>query len=34
MKALSDSLGVGSGALRKMAEDGKLTADVLAGAFT
>ncbi|WP_411832329.1 tape measure protein [Pseudoxanthomonas mexicana] len=34
MKALSDSLGVTRGELRKMAEDGKLTIDVLVDALT
>ena len=34
LKLLADSLGVPSGALRKMAEEGKLTADVLQRAFT
>jgi tape measure domain-containing protein len=34
MKALADSLGVPRGALKDMAEDGKLTADVLREAFS
>lgn len=34
MKALADSLGVPRGALKKMAEEGQLTIDVLVDAFT